>query len=48
MVFPDDIKIEDGEKKEGILYTKGVASEDFYLILQGKVIVESGSEGFLV
>jgi hypothetical protein len=31
-----------------ILYTRNVPSENFYLILQGNVIVCSGNEGFMV
>ena len=31
-----------------ILYTRGVPSQDFYLILSGKVVVCSGNEGFMV
>ena len=31
-----------------ILYTRNVPSENFYLILQGNVIVCSGKEGFMV
>lgn len=47
----DSIKLEhlnSDHDKDTPLYSKGEASDDFYLILQGKVIVESGSEGFLV
>lgn len=31
-----------------ILYTRGVPSQDFYLILSGKVAVCSGNEGFMI
>ena len=31
-----------------ILYTRNVPSENFYLILQGNVVVCSGNEGFMV
>lgn len=31
-----------------ILYARGVPSDEFYLILSGKVSVCSGNEGFLV
>ena len=31
-----------------ILYTRGLPSEDFYLILSGKVVVCSGNEGFMI
>ena len=31
-----------------ILYQRGVESDAFYLILSGKVMVESGNEGFMI
>jgi len=31
-----------------VLYTKGVKSEFFYLILQGNVMICSGNEGFMM
>ena len=31
-----------------VLYTRGVRSDSFYLILQGKVTISSGQEGFLL
>jgi CRP-like cAMP-binding protein len=31
-----------------ILFARGVPSDEFYLILQGKVTVCSGNEGFLI
>ena len=31
-----------------ILYTRGVESDAFYLILSGKVMVCSGNEGFMI
>ena len=36
------------ERDHSILYEKGVKSEEFIIILQGKVIVESGKDGFMV
>jgi len=41
-------KEEKADAASGVLYQKGIPSEDFFLILQGKVIVESGQEGFIV
>ena len=35
-------------KKSDYLYERGVASDEFYLVLAGKVIVMSGEEGFIV
>jgi metal transporter CNNM len=31
-----------------IIYTRGVPSDSFYLVLQGKVAICSGSEGFMI
>lgn len=31
-----------------VLFTRGVPTSDFYLILSGKVMVCSGNEGFMI
>lgn len=31
-----------------ILYQRGVESDAFYLILSGRVMVQSGNEGFMI
>ena len=31
-----------------ILYRRGIESDAFYLILSGKVMVQSGNEGFMI
>ena len=59
MASPDSVRLDFGINNStagddiqnfgnGTLYVKGQPSDEFFLILQGKVIVESGAEGFIV
>ena len=39
---------QDGHVFNPILFTRGIESDSFYLILSGKVSVCSGNEGFMI
>lgn len=47
---PDSICLfdDDSSEDQSVLCTKGQKSDAFFLVLQGKVVIESGAEGFIL